>query len=100
MAPARHILVWALAACLLLANGLVYPQTIPHAVHHAHHTAATHASVLCAWLCAAGQSLEGREPIYEGYVHSLGFTVLPPELPLLNPLSTFPTSRGPPWLLR
>ena len=99
MAPARHILVWALAACVLLAIGLVYPQTVPHAVHHAHHTAATHTSALCAWLCAVGQSLEGLEPVYEGYVRSLGLTVLPRELRPLNPLSTSPTSRGPPSLL-
>ena len=48
-----------LAVCLLLLSGLAYPQTVAHAGHHAHHTAKTHASVLCSWMCAAGQVFEG-----------------------------------------
>jgi hypothetical protein len=47
------------AVCLLLLGGLAYPQTVAHAGHHAHHTATTHASVLCSWMCAAGQVFEG-----------------------------------------
>ena len=47
------------AVCLLLLSGLAYPQTVAHAGHHAHHTAKTHASVLCSWMCAAGQVFEG-----------------------------------------
>lgn len=49
----------SLTICLLLLNGVVYVQTVEHAAHHAHHQAATHASVLCSWMCAAGQGVEG-----------------------------------------
>jgi hypothetical protein len=48
-----------LTVCLLLLSGLIYPQTVAHATHHAHHKAATHATALCSWMCAAGQVLEG-----------------------------------------
>jgi len=48
-----------LTVCLLLLSGLIYPQTVAHASHHTHHKAATHASALCSWMCAAGQVLEG-----------------------------------------
>ena len=55
----RRSVAVGLAVCLLLLSGLVYPQTVAHAAHHAHHKAATHATALCSWMCAAGQVLEG-----------------------------------------
>ena len=30
-----------------------------HGVHHGHHNAATHSTAVCAWMCAAGQVLQG-----------------------------------------
>jgi len=56
----RTTCIWALAGCLLLAAGALYPLTVPHAAHHGHHSASTHASALCAWLCAAGQAVEAQ----------------------------------------
>ncbi len=53
----------ALAGVLLLLSGLLYPATVPHALHHAHHQAATHATALCSWLCAAGQMTESSVPV-------------------------------------
>ena len=87
-----------LAVCLLLLSGLAYPQTVAHAGHHAHHTAETHASVLCSWMCAAGQVFEGaavvlhsdRNPVA---VVSIGIVQAPASVVR----STNP-SRGPPSL--
>ena len=56
--PGDRLLALSLALCLLVLSGLVFPQTVRHAGHHAHHQAATHASALCTWMCAAGQGLE------------------------------------------
>jgi hypothetical protein len=54
-----------LVVCLLVLAGLVYPQVVPHETHHAHHRAADHGTALCAWLCAAGQALEGTQAILQ-----------------------------------
>ncbi|NGZ11900.1 MAG: hypothetical protein CV088_21460 [Nitrospira sp. LK70] len=47
-----------LAIILLYLSGVVAAQSAEHTVHHAHHQAAMHASLLCSWLCAAGQAIE------------------------------------------
>ncbi|ULA64159.1 MAG: conserved exported protein of unknown function [Nitrospira sp.] len=49
--------VWALLLCLVLVNGLLTVPAVAHADHHAKHQAGTHATGLCAWECAAGQSI-------------------------------------------
>lgn len=89
-----------LTLCLLLLGGLVYAQTVQHAVHHAHHQAATHASVLCSWLCAAGHALEGVTVVFQAYLGLLALAILSlsqkPFSLLLNSLST----RGPPLYSR
>jgi hypothetical protein len=44
--------------CLVLLLALVYPATVPHEFHHLHHGTATHGTVICSWLCAAGQGAD------------------------------------------
>jgi hypothetical protein len=94
--PVRHVLAASLAVCLLILSGLVYPQTVAHAAHHAHHQATTHATALCAWLCAAGQALEAADVIF-GSVASPSI-VLPIPQPERHPPSIHSSlsSRGPP----
>ena len=59
MTRTQHIVVSVLLACSLLAlQGLVYPHALEHVAHHAHHGAGVHSTVLCSWMCAAGQDLE------------------------------------------
>lgn len=48
-----------LVLCLLVVSGMASAQTIAHESHHAHHQKATHGTVLCSWMCAAGQGLDG-----------------------------------------
>ncbi|TAJ26486.1 MAG: hypothetical protein EPO64_06400 [Nitrospirae bacterium] len=85
-----------LTVCLLLLSGAVYVQALDHAAHHAHHQAATHASVLCSWLCAAGQSLEGVAFDFQAYVGLLALAVLVVnQQPHTLRLSS-PATRGPP----
>lgn len=82
--------------CTLFLNGLVYAQTIEHESHHAHHQAATHSSVLCSWMCAAGNMLDAVH-----FVPQMHFDLLALDLvsgfqaPSSQPVES-PTSRGPP----
>jgi hypothetical protein len=82
--------------CLLLLSGLAYPQTVTHAGHHAHHTAKTHASVLCSWMCAAGQVFEGATVVFQADrspVTVVGLIAVQEPAGVLRPTAP---SRGPP----
>jgi len=96
--PVQRSVAVGLALCLLLVSGLIYAQTVPHTFHHARHQAATHATVLCTWLCAAGQVLDGTPVVVQA---DLG-PVSDQQQPLVSkPLSVeLPTTpaRGPPSL--
>jgi hypothetical protein len=54
----RSGLVWSLLLCLVLVNGFTTVPGVAHIAHHTAHKAGTHATGLCAWLCAAGQAVE------------------------------------------
>jgi len=47
-----------LILCVLSIGGLAQAQSVEHAGHHAHHQAATHSTILCSWMCAAGTILD------------------------------------------
>src|SRR2546430_11823498 len=84
-----------LTVCLLFLSGLIYPQTVAHAAHHAHHKAATHATALCSWMCAAGQVLEGVSFGFLAHLDPVTLTVLavlqvPPIPVILSSTSTGP----------
>lgn len=87
-----------LTVSLLLLSGLAYPQTVAHAAHHAHHTAKTHASVICSWMCAAGQVFEAATVVIQSDRSPVGVASL---LPVSEPISAvhrIASSRGPPSL--
>jgi hypothetical protein len=94
--PVQRSVAVGLVACLLLLSALVYVQTVRHAAHHAHHQAATHASPLCSWLCAAGQGLEGVTVVLQTMIGLLAFTVWFLVQQPMAPLLGVPSSRGPP----
>jgi hypothetical protein len=54
----KQSLAVLLVLCLLVVGGLASAQSISHESHHAHHHKATHGTVLCTWMCAAGQVLD------------------------------------------
>ncbi len=93
---AKRALASLLVLCILVVGGLASTQSITHESHHAHHQKTTHGTVLCSWMCAAGQVLD-----------SIADPTLIEQLPvaraeqpafLLVPRLTLdsPTSRGPP----
>ncbi|MDQ6733603.1 MAG: hypothetical protein M3Z35_05710, partial [Nitrospirota bacterium] len=91
-----RIVAVGLALCLLVLNGVMYPQTVAHAAHHAHHKAATHSTALCTWMCAAGQAQE-----HVSYNFQIEMEVVSPVDGFLaqQPIELHfvtPTTRGPP----
>ena len=55
----KQALAVILACCILVVGGFASAQSIAHDSRHAHHQKATHDTVLCSWMCAAGQGWEG-----------------------------------------
>lgn len=43
-------------------SGFASAQSITHESHHSHHQKATHGTVLCSWMCAAGLAV-GTDPL-------------------------------------
>ena len=54
----REFFSIALVLCFLAVGGLAQAQAAEHAGHHAQHQAATHGTLLCSWMCAAGTVLD------------------------------------------
>lgn len=95
----QRLAVGVLAAWLVLLSAVVYPQLAAHAEQHAHHGAATHATSLCSWLCAAWQTAEGTASPAFAIVEAVALTVqqeyrAPDFSPVLSRVS-----RGPPSLV-
>jgi len=54
----RKFLSISLVLAVLAVGGLAQAQAAEHAEHHAQHQAATHGTLLCSWMCAAGTVLD------------------------------------------
>lgn len=97
MTRVQHTALPLLLACILLAlQGVVYPHVLEHLSQHAHHEAGVHGTVVCSWMCAAGQDLEFVPAVVPVTIHAIA---------LLddNEVDSLPiesrarwTSRGPP----
>lgn len=85
-----------LTVCLLLLGGVASAQAVEHAGHHAHHQAATHATVLCSWMCAAGQVLEGIAVVFQAGNHQTGVVAIAASEALASAVRPTTPSRGPP----
>ena len=90
-------MVSVLLACSLLAlQGLVYPHALEHVSHHAHHGADVHSTVLCSWMCAAGQDLDAVQGLFEVNVRLSGLVDQEATDSLQTEHRAPRTSRGPP----
>jgi hypothetical protein len=56
----RKFLSISLVLAVLAVGGLAQAQAAEHAGHHAQHQAATHGTLLCSWMCAAGTVLDSE----------------------------------------
>jgi len=87
-----------LVLCLLAVGGLASAQSISHETHHAHHHKAAHATVLCNWMCAAGQAGEAMTVLVPSDVVPYEIIELRFEADLQNTFSSPVATRGPPLL--
>lgn len=44
--------------CLLGIGGFASSHSVIHEWHHTHHEQTTHGTVLCSWMCIAGQVID------------------------------------------
>ena len=97
MTRIQRILVCALLACALLAiQGIAALHAMEHVSHHANHGADAHRTVLCSWMCAAGQVVDGA-PVTSIIERSPVDRIEPPTLRTIPWMAarTVP-ARGPP----
>jgi hypothetical protein len=85
-----------LVLCVLSVGGLAQAQSVEHAGHHAHHNAATHGTVLCSWMCAAGVVLDTAVITFQAELSPIALVTLPHSAPPSIELCLTSSSRAPP----
>ncbi len=85
-----------LVFCVLSVGGLAQAQSVEHAGHHAHHQAATHGTVLCSWLCAAGTVLDSAVVLFQAKLSPIALITSPNLAQPSIELCQTSSSRAPP----
>jgi hypothetical protein len=85
-----------LVLCILSVGGLAQAQAVEHAGHHAHHQAATHGTVLCSWMCAAGAVLDSAVVTFQAELSPIAVITLPHFAQPSIELCRTSSSRAPP----
>jgi hypothetical protein len=85
-----------LVLCVLSVGGLAQAQSVEHAGHHAHHQAATHGTVLCSWMCAAGTILDSAVVPFQSELSPIALITFPNSADLSIELCQPSPSRAPP----
>lgn len=85
-----------LVVSLLVIGGFASAQSLTHESQHSHHQKATHSTVLCSWMCAAGQVLDSLSapPLAEQSPVAFVDEFVPQRISLFSVRVVF--SRGPP----
>jgi hypothetical protein len=95
----QRTLAFCLALCIVLVGGLASAQSVSHESQHAHHQKATHSSILCSWMCAAGQTHDASFSMFEHELNVLDY-LEPFEFLFHHEIaSTLLSTRAPPQLL-
>ena len=92
----RTVLVLGVLACFVVMSGVVSSQAAAHSLHHVHHNAATHSTVLCSLMCAAGHVVNVAEPVFDApltVLHAIEVSIVQP---VTLAVHTLRFSRGPP----
>lgn len=93
----QRIALVSLAICPLLLSSVAAVKAVEHSVQHEHHQAAAHATILCSWMCTAGQAVES--PPVGPQLYAMLLELVEPLLcqELLNHDAVAFPSRSPPW---
>lgn len=68
-----QVLACALVLCILAVGGFASAQSIAHESQHSHHQKSTHSTVLCTWMCAAGQTHDASFAAFEHELNVVAF---------------------------
>ena len=85
-----------LVLCVLSVGGLAQAQSVEHAGHHAQHQAATHGTVLCSWMCAAGTVLDTAVVTFQAELSPIALITLPNSAQPSIEVCQTSSSRAPP----
>jgi len=85
-----------LVLCVLSVGGLAQAQSVEHAGHHAHHQAATHGTLLCSWMCAAGTVLDTAVVTFQAELSPIDLITLPQSTHPSIEVCQTSSSRAPP----
>ncbi|MEP6959146.1 MAG: hypothetical protein ABI980_10500 [Nitrospirota bacterium] len=85
-----------LVLCVLSLGGLAQAQSVEHAGHHAHHQAATHGTVLCSLMCAAGTVLDSAVVTFQAELNPIALITLSHSTHPSLELCQTSSSRAPP----
>jgi hypothetical protein len=96
LASMKRMFAVLLVLCLLVVGSAASAQSISHESHHAHHQQSTHSTVLCAWMCAAGQVLDSVTTPALIELAPVSLIELPALTEFSSTSSSLLTSRGPP----
>jgi hypothetical protein len=56
---------------------LAQAQSVEHAGHHTQHQAATHGTLLCSWMCAAGTVLDTAAVTFQAELSPIALVTVP-----------------------
>jgi hypothetical protein len=94
--PFRKFLSIFIVLCILAIGGIAQAQAAEHAGHHAQHQAATHGTVLCSWMCAAGTVLDSDIVLIQAERSLIALVPLPYSTDTFSEPSRISSSRAPP----
>ncbi len=92
----RKFLSISLILCVLAVGGLAQAQAAEHAGHHAQHQAATHGTLLCSWMCAAGTVLDSDVVLIQAERSPVAVIPTPHSSDLISEPSRISSGRAPP----
>ncbi|WP_455389808.1 hypothetical protein [Petrachloros mirabilis] len=92
----KSTLACFLVLCILAVGGLASAQSVTHESQHSHHQKGTHGTLLCSWMCAAGQVLDSTAVPILVEQSPVARVEQPTFLSAPRLILDSPTSRGPP----
>lgn len=101
MRQRRTVLPIVLVFCLLSVGGLAIRQAVAHdlSLHHqGSHQHASHSTILCSWLCDAGQGWEIVAALYTGEGFPSSWVESSPDTIPSHILSVRISARDPPLI--
>ena len=92
----RKFVSISLVLCVLVVGGIAQAQSAEHAGHHAQHQAATHGTVLCSWMCAAGTVVDSAIILIQAERNPVAILPVPVSTNSCSEPPLTSSSRGPP----